>query len=204
MRDGFKITNETDSLTLSKDNLSMTFDIKIKTPDDGFLLAMRSIPNPIHDNCFEHITMLVKNKDKEPIKIDVNDFHDLIGHTYEERIRKTTEKYNFKLTGTLKECKNCALAKAKRKTILKITEIQETKPEERLSIYLTHPLAKEVNGDRYMLLIVCQFTKYKIVRFLKTKDQMTETMMEVIKLIERSTEHKVKYIRADNEGETWK
>ena len=47
--------------------------------------------------------------------MNINDFHQRLGHPSEEIIRKTAENLGLKLTGKFIKCKNCAISKAPRK-----------------------------------------------------------------------------------------
>ena len=45
------------------------------------------------------------------IDVDINDFHCSFGHVHEELLRETAKQRNVNLTGTLRECQGCSIAK---------------------------------------------------------------------------------------------
>ena len=105
------------------------------------------------------------------------------------------------MTGKLKDCTDFSLAKASKKKIKKISTNQETYPAERLCMDISHPLEKSLGGSKFWILVVCQFTKYKFVGFLKHKYETIDFMESLINKIHKMTKHIVKYIRCDNAGE---
>ena len=51
--------------------------------------------------------------------IDINKFHDVLGHCGESKMRAVANYYGVKLTGNLRACENCAKAKAHQANIPK-------------------------------------------------------------------------------------
>ena len=59
---------------------------------------------------------------------DNNDFHCSLGHVHEGGLRDTAKQQNANLTGTLRECQGCSLAKGRAKPISTISGTQVAKP----------------------------------------------------------------------------
>lgn len=200
-RKGFKISEENGDVIMKSDTMKLIFNIELYSTDERCLVATRLIPNPIDDHTHENVTLMIRNFEIKKIKMDINMFHRLIGHPYQERLKQTEKYYDYELTGKLEHFIDCSLAKARRRIIPNSSPNQELKPAERICIDITYPLEKSLCGTRYLLLVVCQFTKYKFGGFLKEKSKTTEFMIKLIKNIERITDWKVKKLRCDNSGE---
>jgi hypothetical protein len=52
-------------------------------------------------------------------EIDLNKFHDMIGHCCVERLKKTANIHGLKLKGEFKVCEDCAVAKARQRNVNK-------------------------------------------------------------------------------------
>ena len=46
------------------------------------------------------------------VSVDINDFHCSFGHVHEGLLRETAKQRNVNLTGGLRECQGCSIAKA--------------------------------------------------------------------------------------------
>lgn len=128
MKSGYNLSDDENRIILhnKKENKKLIFDIKIKSGEDSHLLGMMIIPSPIQDSKHEHVCLLTKENANPKIKIDINEFHKLIGHTFEKRMRETATHYGYVLTGKLEDCVDCSLAKASRKKLNKISTNQAT------------------------------------------------------------------------------
>ena len=73
-----------------------------------------------------------KYLDINNIKVDINNFHDILGHPNERVLRNTAKSLDVSLLGTLDVCDSCSLAKAKRKNMNKINVHKSNKPCERI------------------------------------------------------------------------
>ena len=56
--------------------------------------------------------------------VDIDDFHCLFGHVHEGFLRETAKQANVNLTGTLRECQGCSIAKGCAKSIATTTGIR--------------------------------------------------------------------------------
>ena len=53
--------------------------------------------------------------------VDINNFHCSFGHVHEGLLRETAKQPNVNLTGTLRECEGCSIAKGRAKLIATTT-----------------------------------------------------------------------------------
>ena len=81
-RKGFKISEEDDNVIMKSETTKLIFNIELYSTDEGCLVATRLIPNPIDDYTHENVTLMVRNGEQKKIKININEFHRLIGHPY--------------------------------------------------------------------------------------------------------------------------
>ena len=61
------------------------------------------------------------------IDVDINDFHCSFGHVHEGLLRDTAKQQNVNLTGTLRECQGCSIAKGRAKPIATTTGTRAVK-----------------------------------------------------------------------------
>ena len=54
--------------------------------------------------------------------VDISDFHCSFGHVHEGLLRETAKKQNVNITGTLRECQGCSIAKRRAKPTSTTTE----------------------------------------------------------------------------------
>ena len=61
--------------------------------------------------------------------------------------------------------------------------------------------ATSMNGSRYLLTFIDDFSRYTWVFFLKKKSEVCENFSELKALIENASRIKIKILRSDNGGE---
>lgn len=102
--------------------------------------------------------------------------------------------------GEMKPCEDCALAKIGQKKTNKTDPNRSTVTGERLHIDISYVTTKSLGGDQYWLLVVDQASGFKWTRFLKSKDELADEMINLIREIKGDGKNP-KYIRLDNAGE---
>ena len=106
------------------------------------------------------LTDAIARNDGEPIPvsktdigkrdIDVNIAHDQWGHHGERRLKEMASVYGFRLTGNLRPCDACGIAKVSQSRISKSTKIKATQPAERLFMDTTGPFSESSPQYRYL------------------------------------------------------
>jgi hypothetical protein len=140
---------------------------------------------------------------KMPTKLDINDAHDVLGHKGEALLRKTYSCLDVTLTGALKPCEGCGFAKAKAKAVSKTTSTKATKLGERLFLDTSGPFSPTLNGYKYWIQVVDDFTRYGFCGFNKNKKGMGAFIRKLIEKL-RAMGMETKYLRCDNAGEHMK
>jgi hypothetical protein len=64
------------------------------------------------------VAYVAKGKLELIMSIDINKFHEMIGHRRFDRLRRTATVHGLRLKGELKVCEDCAVAKEQGKRIL--------------------------------------------------------------------------------------
>jgi hypothetical protein len=97
-------------ISLKKRCVSVTFDRVIKT--------VNGLISGIKMTTYDPSVAYIANSNSTTIKeIDVNKFHEMIGHCVVDCLKKTTNIHGLKLKGEFKVCEDCAVAKARQRNV---------------------------------------------------------------------------------------
>nr|GFB13811.1 retrovirus-related Pol polyprotein from transposon TNT 1-94 [Tanacetum cinerariifolium] len=95
-------------------------------------------------------------------------------------------------------CSSCELGKAKRKSFhTKIT------PSSKRRLQLLHMdlcgsmRVARINGKRYVLVIVDDYSRYTWTHFLRSKDETPEVLIDFLRLVQRGLQAQVRIVRTD-------
>ena len=94
--------------------------------------------------------------------VDINIYHQILGHPGMEMVTYTAKKLGIKLTGETIKCVACALAKAKNKNINKTNLHRSTLPGERICIDISYVETQSLGGKKYWVLMVDEATGMKL------------------------------------------
>jgi hypothetical protein len=109
-KNGCRLSNEGESISLTKGSSSITFDRIIKSLDGTISgIKMVSLDSPT--------AYIAQNKIDSNKSIDVNKFHEMIGYCGLDCSKKTAQIFDLKLRGDFKVCSDCAIAKARQKNV---------------------------------------------------------------------------------------
>ena len=100
-------------------------------------------------------------------------------------------------------CESCIKGKQKQKYIPKYVDFKATEPGGKVFFYLSSIEYKSLEGAKFWLLFVDEYTSFKKSYFLCTKNQVTEKELEFIHLLQ-SNNIKVKVFSCDNAAENEK
>ena len=142
----------------------------------------------------------VTKADIDKRNIDINVAHDQWGHHGERRLREMASIYGFRLTGNLRPCDACGIAKISQTRISKSTKVKATMPGERLYMDTTGPFSQCSPQTRYLHGAVDDFSGKMFAQFSSAKSQMKNFAEKVIRKCE-GEKRQVKYIRIDGGGE---
>jgi hypothetical protein len=188
----WKLTSEGIYMILTKGDARIKFDQVLPT-DSGMLLGIEMVPRTD-----EAYAMQQQNIQQT---MNVNAFHERLGHTNEETTRTTAKHYNIKLTGKFEPCFDCAIAKAKQKNTNKETSNKATKPGERICIDISSTKEESYSGGKFWLLITDEYSNMIWTAILKQKTELPARVLKFIKNLKAQENIEVKSIRCDDSGE---
>nr|GFA07475.1 hypothetical protein [Tanacetum cinerariifolium] len=95
-------------------------------------------------------------------------------------------------------CSSCELGRAKRKSFhTKITPSSKGRLQ-LLHMDLCGPMrVASINGKRYVLVIVDDYSRYTWTRFLRSKDETHEVLIDFLRLVHRGLQAQVRIVRTD-------
>ena len=110
IKNGFSLSNKGTSICLTKGSASITFDRVINTLS-GTISGIKMIGNE------SPVAYVAQSNFTSLNAIDINKFHEMIGHCGTDHLKRTATIHNLKLKGELKACEDCAVAKTRQKNI---------------------------------------------------------------------------------------
>ena len=88
-------------------------------------------------------------------KVNIEELHERLRHISENSTQKTAKHYGVHLNGKLEPCEDCALAKAKQKSVSKVTpESASNIKGERLYMDISSICSVSYGGAKFWILIV--------------------------------------------------
>ena len=111
----------------------------------------------------------------------IMEFHRLLGHPSEEITRGTARMSSVPQMGTLSPHVQCSESRVRRYAVPKSTESRTNERAERFFIDITGPFhVTSLGGNRYAMLCVDDFTRFKFTRFLKQKSDAANELRELV------------------------
>jgi hypothetical protein len=147
-----------------------------------------------------HDGVSVNSLTTSPVTLDINVAHGLLGHPDTRTVKAMAAKQGWTLTGTVKPCGSCALAKARPKAVPKSTLTKAKSPRERLFLDISGPYSDSLNQNKYWLRIVDDHTRFSWDCFLPKKSGIHIPLAKLLK-INKAAGKPCKYLRCDNAGE---
>nr|GEX36663.1 retrovirus-related Pol polyprotein from transposon TNT 1-94 [Tanacetum cinerariifolium] len=96
-------------------------------------------------------------------------------------------------------CSVCQLGKSKKHTHLPTAENTNLEVLNTLHMDLYGPIrVQTINGNKYILVIVDDYTRFTWVKFLRSKDETPEVVINFLKQIQVGLNKTVRFIRTDN------
>jgi hypothetical protein len=134
-------------ISLKKGSVSATFDRVIKTVN----LSISGIKMTTHAPSVAYISKGSLTAIKE---IDVNKFHEMIGHCGVDSLKKTANIHGLKLKGEFKVCEDCALAKARQRNVNQDWKGGSKVPGERVYLYISSTKGESYGTSCFWALVI--------------------------------------------------
>ncbi|GKE69332.1 retrovirus-related pol polyprotein from transposon TNT 1-94 [Tanacetum coccineum] len=95
-------------------------------------------------------------------------------------------------------CSSCELGKAKRKSFHTKTTPSSKRPLQLLHMDLCGPMwVESINGKKYVLVIVDDYSKYTWTHFLRSKDETSGVLIDFLRLVQRGLHAQVRTVRTE-------
>lgn len=125
-------------------------------------------------------------------------WHEKLGHQNVKHVEDFLKRNNVKYDGHDFTCEACLVGKQHRLSFKERVEKSE-KCGEIMHTDVCGPMqVTSIGGARYFLLIKDDFSHFRFVYFMKTKDEVVEKFRNFLKLAEKQHGNKVKIVRSDN------
>ena len=110
-----------------------------------------------------------------PSSMNVNDFHNSLGHANVKALHETAKQMGIKLTGIQEYCGGCAAAKAIKRAIPKVVDSSRmsSRPFQRIFVDLAGGYPKSTGGAKYLMQLVDDYTNFGWTVFLGDKSGPT-------------------------------
>jgi hypothetical protein len=125
LKNGFDLSNKGLMISLKRNSVSVTFHRVIKKVNE----SISGIKMTIYELS---VASTAKGSLTAVKEIDVNKFHEMIGHCGVDRLKKTANIHGLKLKGDFKVCEDCALTKVRQRNVNKEWKGGSQVPEERV------------------------------------------------------------------------
>ena len=130
------------------------------------------------------------------------EFHRLLGHPSEEITRGMARMSGVPLTGTWRPCVQRSETRVRRYAVPKSTESRANERAEPFFLDITGSFhATSLGGNRYAMLCVDDFTRFKFIRFLKHKSDAAKELRELVAEHIAPSGIKIDTVRTDGGGE---
>jgi hypothetical protein len=163
LKNGFDLSNKGLMISLKKGSVSVTFDRVIKKVNGSISGIKMTIYDP-------SVAYLAKGSLTAIKEINVNKFHEMIGHCGVDRLRKTVNIHGLKFKGEFKVYEDCELAKVRQRNVNNDWKGGSQVPRERVYLVdISSIKGESYDGSYFWALVVDDHTDYCWSLFLKSK-----------------------------------
>lgn len=130
---------------------------------------------------------------------DLNEWHRRLAHQNFTYVKDILRKNNIEVKQTTNPvCESCLVGKIHRLPFNR-SEHKSTRTCELIHVDTCGPMEEpSVGGSKYFVVIKDDYSNFRSVHFVKTKDQIKHVIEDFINKAENNTGNKVKIIRSDN------
>jgi hypothetical protein len=153
LKNGFDLSNKGLMISLKKGSVFITFDRVIKTVNGSISGIKMTTYDP-------SVAYLAKGSLAAIKEIDVNKFHEMIGHCGVDRLKKTANIHGLKLKGEFKICEDFALAKERQRNVNKNWKGRSQLPGERVYLDISSIKGERYGGSCFWALVLDDHTDY--------------------------------------------
>jgi transposase InsO family protein len=133
--------------------------------------------------------------------LDINVLNEMFGHPNSQVLAATAAKYGLHTKNDLHFCSNCAISKSKQKNKHKLIANPSMELRGRINIDISSVQNTSYGGANVWHLIQDDFTGCLWSYFIKAKNDLPDTLIDWLKLVQKEIKLNVKSICLDNYGE---
>ena len=132
---------------------------------------------------------------------DVMEVYRMLAHLSEDITRKTAEMMRIETTGQWGAWETCFQAKAKRHAVPKKTDERANVRGQRFFVDVGGPMKhSSLGGNSYVVIFVDDCTRFKVVKFVKKKNDTTAALLSLIANYVTPQKLSIKCVRTDSGG----
>ena len=132
--------------------------------------------------------------------ISINSFHEKYGHLGLSRMKILAKSLRVKLVGEWTVCHTCSQTKVHRGVLQRDTSSRRGKFLERIFVDLAGPFPSSTGGNRYVMTIVDDWSRFSWVYFLPNRSHITLVKyLQHFMLKSQNKVDRVLFMRTDNE-----
>jgi len=128
---------------------------------------------------------------------DVKQFHAKHGHLGLARLKLLAKSLRVHLTGELEKCQTCSATKVQRGAISRAPASRSDRFLERVYVDLAGPFPPSGGGNRYLMTIVDDYSRFSWVYFLPNRTHVG--LVRHLNHFKQQHEEKISFLRTDNE-----
>lgn len=138
---------------------------------------------------------------KSEINLTVKDslqiWHERLGHQNEHHVRRFLAQAEIKAKDSEEFCSACIKGKQHQDTF-NLRQQRATKPGELIHADLCGPLeCKSLGGAKYFACFTCDYTRYRMVYFLKEKSEVVSKIEEMLRFMKTQLGRPIKHFQCD-------
>jgi hypothetical protein len=116
--------------------------------------------------------------------VDINNFHQSMGHVHEDSLRMMADYYGLKSRGQFNTCFECSLAKIRQQNVGKTTEKTSKIPRERLMVDISSVQSSIFGGSKFWIMVLNDCPDMCWSMFVLAKSHLLEHVALLIKKLQ--------------------
>uniref|UniRef100_A0A1Y1K2V0 Retrovirus-related Pol polyprotein from transposon TNT 1-94 n=1 Tax=Photinus pyralis TaxID=7054 RepID=A0A1Y1K2V0_PHOPY len=131
----------------------------------------------------------------------IQEWHEMLGHQNRVQVEKVLNRNGIEYTKQDFFCEACVKGKQHRK-VFQVRQQRAQREGEVMNVDLCGPMEiTSYGGSRYFICFTCDYSKFRLIKFLKEKSETTKGIAEVLNFVKNQCGRPLKMLRCDGGGE---